>query len=282
MISMRNGVPILTYHALTPTRTSGFDRWTLSPEQFEAHLGYLSQEGYVAITVAELAKRLRHGALTSSAARLIVLTFNDGYTDFRDVAMPMLLRYGMTATLFVPTGYVGGRSGWTHVDGEGARAVASWPELGEIARHGFEIGALSHTYPELDTLPASARAEEVRLPKLLLEHRLGLPVCSFAYPYGHYDRRVREAVAATGYTAACTMGGWAARPGDHPLELPRIPVSSDTDEANLAARLSASHGRARRAVLRARRVTRVQARHWRTRPGDRVLAPDAGLTLEDA
>ena len=87
MISLRGGVPVLMYHALSPACTSGFCRWTLSPDRFESHLGYLRQEGYRAITVAELAERRRHGALDPSA-RLIVLTFDDAYADFLDVAMP--------------------------------------------------------------------------------------------------------------------------------------------------------------------------------------------------
>ena len=276
MITMRDGVPVLMYHALSPACTSGFGRWTLSPDRFESHLGYLSQEGYHAITVAELAERRRRGALDPSA-RFIVLTFDDAYADFLDVAMPALQRYGMTATLFVPTGYVGGQSRWMYAEGEGDRAVLSWPELGAISRHGVEIGAHSHTHPELDTLPPPAQAEEARLPKLLLEQRLGLPVSSFAYPFGRYDRRVREAVATAGYTAACTMNSWAATSGDHLLEVPRVAVFGDTDADSLAARLSASRGPARRAALRARRVAQLRARRRHTRPGDWIPAPGTRL-----
>jgi peptidoglycan/xylan/chitin deacetylase (PgdA/CDA1 family) len=281
MISMRGGVPVLMYHALSPACTSGFGRWTLSPELFESHLGYLSQEGYRAISVAELAERRRHGAL-DPAARLIVLTFDDAYADFLNVALPALRRYGMTATLFVPTGYVGGRSGWMRTDGEGDRAVLSWQELGEISRGGVEIGAHSHTHPELDALPPRAQAEEARLPKQLLEKRLGLPVSSFAYPFGLYDRGVREAVAAAGYTAACTMNSWAATSGDHLLEVPRLAVFEDTDVESLEARLSASRGPARRAALRARRVAQVRARRRSTRPGGGTPAPGARLARREA
>jgi peptidoglycan/xylan/chitin deacetylase (PgdA/CDA1 family) len=259
MVSTRGDVPILMYHALSPACTSAFGRWTLSPERFESHLGYLSQEGYRAISVAELAERRRRGALDPSG-RLVVLTFDDAYADFLDVALPALLRYGMTATLFVPTGHAGGHSKWMHAEGEGDRAVLSWPELGEVSRHGIELGAHSHTHPQLDTLPARGQAEEARLPKLQLEMRLGVPVSSFAYPFGRYDRRVRGAVAAAGYTAACTMNSWAATSGDHPLELPRVAVFDDTDVASLAARLAASRGPARRLALRARRVAQVRAR----------------------
>ena len=281
MISMRGGVPVLMYHALSPACTSSFGRWTLSPGRFESHLGYLSQEGYRAITVAELTERRRRGALTASA-RLIVLTFDDAYADFLHVAVPALLRYGMTATLFVPTAHVGGTSGWMRAEGEGDRAVLSWPELGEISRHGIEIGAHSHTHPELDTLPARRQAEEARLPKLLLEERLGVPVTSFAYPFGLYDRPAREAVAAAGYTAACTMNSWAATSGAHPLELPRIAVFDDTDAQSLAAGLSASRGPARRAALRAKRVAQLRARRRRTRSGRGTQLPAAPFTGREA
>jgi peptidoglycan/xylan/chitin deacetylase (PgdA/CDA1 family) len=281
MISMRGGVPVLMYHALSPACTSGFCRWTLSPERFESHLGYLSQEGYRAVTVAELAERHRRGALDPSG-RLIVLTFDDAYADFLDVAMPALLRYGMTATLFVPTGYVGGHSGWMRTEGEGDRAVLSWAELGEISRCGIEIGAHSHTHPELDMVRTGGLAEEARQPKLLLEERLGVPVTSFAYPFGLYDRRVRDAVGAAGYTAACTMNSWAATSGDHLLELPRVAVFDDTDADSLAARLSASRGPARRAALRARRVAQVRARRRRARSGDRGRVPGGERTGREA
>ncbi len=274
MISMRRGVPVLMYHALSPACTSGFGRWTLSPELFESHLGYLSQEGYRAMTVAELAERRRRGALRESG-RLVVLTFDDAYADFLDVAVPALLRYGMTATLFVPTGYAGGRSGWMRAEGEGDRAVLSWPELGEVSRRGIEIGAHSHTHPRLDTLPARGQAEEARLPKRQLETRLGVPVSSFAYPFGRYDRRVRDAVAAAGYTAACTMNSWAATSGDHELELPRVPVFDDTDAAGLAARLSASRVPARRVALRARRAAQARAGRQASPSGSREGSPYA-------
>jgi peptidoglycan/xylan/chitin deacetylase (PgdA/CDA1 family) len=280
MISMRGGVPVLMYHALSPACTPGFGRWTLSPGRFESHLGYLRQEGYRAITVAELAERRRRGALPRSG-RLIVLTFDDAYSDFLDVAVPALLRHGMTATLFVPTGHVGGTSGWMRAEGEGDRPVLSWPELGEISRHGIEIGAHSHTHPELDTVSARGQAEEARLPKLQLEEHLGVPVSSFAYPFGLYDRRVREAVAAAGYTAACTMNSWAATSGDHPLELPRVAVFAETDVDSLAARLRASHGPARRAALRAKRVAQSRARRRRMRPGGPVPAAAAAAARRD-
>ena len=71
----------------------------------------------------------------------------------------------------------------------------------------------AHTHPELDHLPVAELTGQVRDPKTLMEDRLGVAVTSFAYPYGHYDRRVREAVAAAGYGGMHDgqLGGYGGR-----------------------------------------------------------------------
>jgi peptidoglycan/xylan/chitin deacetylase (PgdA/CDA1 family) len=256
-------VPILMYHALSAARTAGFHRWTLSAPRLRDHLAYLSSAGYRTVTVTDLLGRLRDGGPDPSD-RVIALTFDDAYADFGEVALPLLARYRMTGTLFVPTGYVGGRSGWMRCDGEGDREILSWTALAEIAGQGIEIGAHSHTHPELDRVNPRALAGEASWPKAELEDRLGVPVSAFAYPYGRYDRRVRDAVAAAGYQTACTMNSWAASPASRALELPRIAVFHHMGPADLAQRLAASHDPARRTLLRAKRAAQSPARLLRS------------------
>jgi peptidoglycan/xylan/chitin deacetylase (PgdA/CDA1 family) len=254
------------YHALSAARSTDFHRWTLSADRLQAHLEYLSRAGYRSVTVAGLLDCLRRGG-PDPGGRLIALTFDDAYADFHAVALPLLVRYGMTGTLFVPTAYVGGRSAWMHGEGEGERAILSWTALTEIAGRGIEIGAHSHTHPEMDRLSAREMAGQAARPKAELEDHLGLPVRSFAYPYGRYDRRVRDAVAAAGYRGACTMNSWAATTASHAFELPRTAVFHYMDPVDLAARLAASHDPARRAVLRAKRAAKSPARLLRALAG---------------
>lgn len=250
-------VPILMYHALSPARTPGFAQWTLTPERFEGHLEYLSGNGYHAVTVAQLAA-IMTGQAPAPPQPLVALTFDDAYTDFHSTALPLLAKYGMAATLFVPTGYVGGRSGWMDHENEGDRPVLSWDAIAEIAASGtIEIGSHSHTHPEFDRLPTERLAGEIARPKEVLEDRLGMAVTSFAYPFGRFDRRSRDAVAAAGYTAGCTMLAWSATPGDHLLELPRVSIFQDTDADSLARRLTAYRNPLRRPVLRGERAVRA-------------------------
>ena len=256
---MTGTVPILMYHALSMAHTADFHRWTLPAARLAHHLDYLAREGYRTLTISSLAECFAEGG-PRPGDRLIALTFDDAYADFHSIALPMLTSYGMNATLFVPTGYVGGNSGWMDREGEGDRPIVSWSALAEIAASGIEIGAHSHTHPELDLVPAGELAAQVSWPKVELERRLGQPVHSFAYPYGRYSRRVRDAVGAAGYRAACTMNSWAATPASHPLELPRTPVFHHTDVGELAERLAASRGSVRRTVLRAKRTAQAPAR----------------------
>lgn len=275
---MRGTVPILMYHALSAARTEGFRRWTIPARLLEGHLEYLAGQGYQAVTMAGLADAYRDGG-SGADDRLVALTFDDAYADFHEVALPLLTRYGLTATLFAPTGYVGGRSGWMDCEGEGDRPILSWNALAEIAGCGIEIGSHSHTHPEMDRLSPRAMAGQAARPKAELEDRLGLPVRSFAYPYGRYDRRVRDAVAAAGYQSACTMNSWAATPRSPLLELPRTSVFRHMNTAILAAEIAASRVAARRAALRAKRAAQSPGRVLRARTAH---AAPAGLAAPAA
>lgn len=53
----------------------------------------------------EACERLRSGGLPPRAA---MITFDDGYADNHDVALPLLQRHGMRAAFFVATGFLGG------------------------------------------------------------------------------------------------------------------------------------------------------------------------------
>ncbi|MGH7870054.1 MAG: polysaccharide deacetylase family protein [Candidatus Dormibacteraceae bacterium] len=84
--------------------------------------------------------------------KTVVITFDDGFADFYREALPLLQNYRYTATLYVATGFVGGTSRWLGSCGEGDRPMLTWSTLREIAALGIEIGANTHTHPELDRL----------------------------------------------------------------------------------------------------------------------------------
>ena len=98
---MARCVPILMYHEITaePTLTG---RLAVSPEAFERQLRFLKAAGYTALTAGQFATAISSpgSAGASLPAKPVVLTFDDGFADFYDNALPLLLRYGLTGTLY--------------------------------------------------------------------------------------------------------------------------------------------------------------------------------------
>ena len=111
--------------------------------------------------------------------------------------------------------------------------MLDWRQLGEVAQAGVEIGAHSHTHRELDTLSRREAAWEVTHSGQRLRDELGLPVDTFAYPFGYSNRHVRAAVEAAGYVAACGVKNAYSHADDDRLVLSRILVERDVDAAAL-------------------------------------------------
>ena len=140
--------------------------------------------------------------------RPIVLTFDDGFQDFHTQALPLLKKFGFTATLYITTGFIGETSRWLAEGGDGQRPMLNVAQIQEIAASNIEIGAHTHTHPMLDMLPQKQVVEEVERPKAILEDALGAPVESFAYPFGYYSDAVKRAVVSSPYAAIADQLGW--------------------------------------------------------------------------
>ncbi|MGH9066341.1 MAG: polysaccharide deacetylase family protein, partial [Acidimicrobiales bacterium] len=187
------------------------------------------------------------------------------------VALALLARYGLTATLFVPTAYVGSTSRWLAPSAEAGRRIADWGQLVEVADAGIECGSHSHTHPELDRVTDRQAAQEARVSRQLMEDHLQRTVSSFAYPFGYHGRAARRAVAAAGYRQACAVGELPAGPGANLMAIPRLSVEAGTDTSRLAAMLAGAAGRRETALSESKRLIWLA---WR-RYGER-RAPSPG------
>jgi peptidoglycan/xylan/chitin deacetylase (PgdA/CDA1 family) len=224
-VAMTKPVPILMYHSISDGEVAPRYRpYAVRPSSFERQVAHIRENGYTALSVSGFVRARTDGTLPE---RSIVITIDDGLADFYQNALPILMKHGVTATLYVVTGLVGGRCVWLDVRGEGHRPMLTWEQIGEISRCGIECGAHTHNHPELDVLPAEAARKEILESKVALEARLGRSVASFAYPYGKYCRRVREMVQAAGFTSACAVKHALSSTDDDPFSLARIQVPPD-------------------------------------------------------
>jgi peptidoglycan/xylan/chitin deacetylase (PgdA/CDA1 family) len=230
-------VPVLMYHSIAARSAPRFRRFVVHPDEFTAQMTYLDAEGYRPIAAADLAASWSNDQPLS--LRPVVLTFDDAFTDFYSTALPVLRQHGFRATLYVPTGYIGGTARWLAGSGEADREVLSWQALRDIVMEGVEVAAHSHTHRQLDRLPAADIRDEIRRSRCLLEDSLAVPVEGFAYPFGYWNRAARTAVATEGFRYACAVAELMTTPRDNLLTLPRLTVNAGIGVTGLARLLAA-------------------------------------------
>ena len=222
MMAGLTDVPVLMYHEITSS-PSGSARLAVSPRSFAAQLAYLQEAGFSGVTAGQLAAALADR--TPLPPRPVVLTFDDGFADFHQVALPILQKYGFTATLFMTTGWIR--------DAE-RRAVSppgvmlTWSQLAEVAAAGIEVGGHTHQHPQLDQLTARVAREELAASRRLLEDGLGACVAGMAYPFGYSNASVRRLTADVGYSYAYAVANRRAGPRADRYALPRLTVSRST------------------------------------------------------
>jgi peptidoglycan/xylan/chitin deacetylase (PgdA/CDA1 family) len=186
---------VLMYHSVEPYTSDPY-HVTVRPERFDRQLRWLRRRGLRGTSMREL---LRSGP----DRRLVGLTFDDGYADFVSHVMPVLARYGFTATVFVIAGALGGANTWDH---PGPRKfLMTADEVRYAAGAGIEIGSHSLTHQRLPDAGERVLADEVRGSRAILSELVGEDVDGFCYPYGAAGAREVDAVRAAGYGYACAV-----------------------------------------------------------------------------
>jgi len=124
----------------------------------------------------------------------VSITFDDGFANFAEHAVPLLERLSLPATVFVIAGYCGGRNNWpTQPPGFPELPLMSWSALRDLPAL-ISLGAHTMTHPDLRVLDDRQLREEILNSRTEIEQRTGRRVESFAYPYGATDARVSALV----------------------------------------------------------------------------------------
>ena len=219
-----DSVPILMYHRIATDGPPGLKRWRLAPELFDAHMEALQRARYQTITFAEWANALVQRRPVQG--KRVLLTFDDGYSDFLSDAVPILRRHDFSATVFLVAERIGQTALWDASFGECA-PLMSWEEIKSLRAIGIEFGAHSCIHKKMTEMGPAELAEDTRRTRAMLEGGLGVPVPTLAYPYGEQNELVRRVVGEAGTTAAVTTEPGISKLGDDLLRLPRIEITGE-------------------------------------------------------
>lgn len=197
---------------------------------FEQQINLLTEQ----FTVVRLTDLPQVMASSPAEANLACVTFDDGYRDNYEVALPILERYGIKATFFIATGFLSK----TFRTFAGEVPMMDEMQVRELAARGHDIGAHTVSHPRLTQVTPDLAREEIRRSKEELEGLLEHDIVSFAYPKGAYDRVVRQMVEESGIRVAVTIRQGLLTGSFNWLELPRVWVNSRVDLRGFVARVS--------------------------------------------
>jgi peptidoglycan/xylan/chitin deacetylase (PgdA/CDA1 family) len=214
--------PILLYHRIAepPNPASNDARYYVPPADFEMQMQTLHDWGYTAIPLSLLITAITDGA--TLPPRPFVLTFDDGDISVYTAAFPVMQRYGYTGTIYLVAERL-------HVDG-----FMGPTEVKTLTDAGWEVGSHSMTHVDLRVDPERLRAEGYES-RLKLQDELGVPVDTFAYPFGAMDAFTVDHIDAYGYRAAVGLGTFYGHDRGTLFYLSRIEVRNGTGPAKLAA-----------------------------------------------
>ncbi len=192
-------LPILCYHQFTSKDTASHPL-EITARAFEEQLQYLVTNNFQILTFSDVEKILReHQPIPDKA---VVITVDDGYRSVFDVAWPILKKYGVPATLFIYTDFIGAGSAMSW---EQLQRLAS-SELIDIQSHGKSHSSLSRLPEDKTAASYATRIQsEIDGSGAAFRKHLDASPVYLSYPYGNSSKTASELYQRAGYELAATV-----------------------------------------------------------------------------
>jgi peptidoglycan/xylan/chitin deacetylase (PgdA/CDA1 family) len=217
---------VLMYH-----KVNGVDGNTVTvpPSAFDEQMAQLGELGYTVVSLDDVIDH--YVDRKPLPERAVLITFDDGYLDNLEYAVPILQRHGYPAVLFAPIGYLGANRPLPHDEHLASRGIVNrtldWSELAELEAGGVRVESHGIGHRPLADLEVDEAAREITLSKLRLEEALGRPIRAFAYVKGseaHYRPVHLSLLRQAGYDVAFTSISGGNGSHSDPLQLHRYNV----------------------------------------------------------
>lgn len=218
-------VPILMYHYVSNVPDDA-DQYrvelTVEPDVFRTHMEYLSEQGYIPISLSDLDQALLDGSPLPD--KPVILTFDDGHIDHYLNVFPILQEFGFTGTFFLITG---------RIDNSDA-AYVTWNHVQEMADAGMQMEAHTKDHQDLRDKSYDYLVYQIIGSVESIAAHSDYQATMFAYPGGRYDAATLSFMESTGIRRAVTTENGSWHTTDNAFEMKRVRVSGNTSSAGLA------------------------------------------------
>lgn len=177
------------YHSISTVEEKG-NILSIDKDVFKKQMEYLIRHNYRVVSLEKVVQMMREGK--NIPHNLVVLTFDDGHSDFYNVAYPIIKEHHFNVTMFFIVDVIGKDKDYL-----------TYNKLNELQKDGLvDIGSHSLTHKPLISLSSQDARQEILNSKLILEKELKRPIVTFSYPFGATDNLIKKMVRECGYEVA--------------------------------------------------------------------------------
>ena len=232
-------IPILMYHQIdaAPARGTPLRGLVVSPASFARQMFFLKGLGYRGLSMRDIEPYLKG----ERQGRVVGISFDDGYQNNVQNALPVLKKQGFTATCYAVSSMIGAVNSWDRDIGVAQKPLMTANDWDLWIRSGMEVGSHTRTHADLEMLSSDAAVDEIAASRRELQDNLGCEVRHFCYPYGRFDSTHRQIVRQAGYVTATTTRRGRARPSDDLYTLRRVLVAQATTLLQFALKILTSY-----------------------------------------
>jgi peptidoglycan/xylan/chitin deacetylase (PgdA/CDA1 family) len=201
------------------------DAISCSVEKFDTFCAFFGKF-FIVVSLSELLGKLQRG---EDISRNLVITFDDGYRDNREIAAPRLKRANLPACFFIATNFIESeRVPWWDADAGIPSEWMSWDQVRDLASEGFELGAHTLNHVDLGVVAGEEAAREIADSGARLGAEVGRTIDLFSYPYGRVHQITeanRQEVRRAGYSCCVSAYGGSVVPDSNLYDLRRVPIA---------------------------------------------------------
>ncbi len=216
-------IPILMYHQIDvpPPRGTPLRGLVVAPGAFARQMRLLKALGYQGLSMRELEPYLKG----ERQGRVVGITFDDGYQNTLHNALPVLRKYGFSATCYAVSSMIGAMNSWDLNIGVAQKPLMTCKDWRAWLGAGMDVGSHTCTHADLNAIDMGEAERQIADSKRELEKQLGCEVRHFCYPYGRFNAIHRRMVGDAGYITATTTHRGRVHAGDDLLTLDRMMVA---------------------------------------------------------